>query len=163
MGKIGKAYGILGWLNIFSFTEKQENIFNYFPWFFIKEKKWEIIQPKNWQKHKNHFVVHIKNIDNRSVAMQFTNANIFINECQLPQLKKNEYYWQDIMNYQVFNTKNTYLGHVINIIRTTHNDIFVIKKKSELFNEKQVLIPVIYEKIIKKIDTIKKIINVQWD
>ncbi|WP_367679757.1 hypothetical protein [Buchnera aphidicola] len=37
IGKIGSPYGIKGFIKIFSYTEKKENIFNYLPWF-IKKK-----------------------------------------------------------------------------------------------------------------------------
>ncbi|WP_422667309.1 ribosome maturation factor RimM [Buchnera aphidicola] len=163
IGKFGKTYGILGWITLFSFTEKKENIFHYSPWFIIEDKYFKKIDLNTWKKHKNNFIVNIKNIINRSIATQFTNKNILIYANQLPKLKNDEYYWQDIINYKVFNTKNIYLGNVINLIRTAYNDILIIKNQFQLLNKKEILIPIIYYKIIKKIDNTNKIIYVNWN
>jgi len=80
----------------------------------------------------------------------------------LPILKKNDYYWNDIIDYKVFNVDQFYLGQVINLIRTKNNDILVVKNKPEVFN-KNILIPFIENKIIKSINTNNKSIIVQWN
>ncbi|QIQ42170.1 MAG: ribosome maturation factor RimM [Buchnera aphidicola (Microlophium carnosum)] len=162
IGRVGKSYGILGWINIFSFTEEREKIFNYFPWFFCKEKKWTRICIKNWKKHKNHFIVRIQGISDRSIIGKFTNSEIVISSHTLPMLKKNHYYWNDIIRYQVFNTEQCYLGIVINLIRTKNNDVLVVKNKLNIF-KKNILIPFIENIIIKNVDTKKKCILVQWN
>ncbi|QCI21112.1 ribosome maturation factor RimM [Buchnera aphidicola (Hyperomyzus lactucae)] len=162
IGKVGKAYGILGWISVFSFTEKEEKIFKYLPWFFYKEKKWTKVQINNWKKHKNNFIVQIKGISDRSKARKVTNSDILISKHKLPSLKKNEYYWNDIINYEVFNVDKHYLGKVTSLIRTKNNDILIIKNSLEKFN-KNILIPFIENQIIKNIDTHYKYITVQWN
>ncbi|QCI22838.1 ribosome maturation factor RimM [Buchnera aphidicola] len=162
VGKVGKSYGILGWIHIFSFTEKKDAIFNYLPWFFLKEKKWEKIEIENWKKYKDHFIVNIKGISNRSITEKFTNSEIIISKNTLPLLKKNDYYWHDIINYKVFNTDQSYLGTVINLIRMKNNDVLIIKNKSDVFKN-NILIPFIENEIIKNVDTKNKFIFVQWN
>ncbi|QCI25597.1 ribosome maturation factor RimM [Buchnera aphidicola (Sitobion avenae)] len=162
IGKVGKSYGILGWINIFSFTEKQEKIFNYLPWFFLKEKKWTSIQITNWKKHKNNFIIHVKGISDRSIISQFTNSDIIISKSSLPLLKKDNYYWNDLINYKVFNVNQRYLGTVIDLIRTKNNDILVLKNKLKT-SEKSILIPFIEKIIIKNVNTNNKFILVQWN
>jgi len=159
---VGKAYGILGWVNIFSFTEEPEKIFSYLPWFFLKEEKYTKIQLKSWKKYKNNFIVHVKGISNRSKIKTLTNSDIIISKYTLPILKKNDYYWNDIINCKVFNVNRSYLGRVINLIRTKNNDILIVKNKSEVF-KKNILIPFIENKIIKSINTNNKFIIVQWN
>lgn len=163
MGKVGKSYGILGWITIFSFTEKKEKIFDYLPWFFLKDNKWIQIYLKNWKKYNKNFIILIKNIYDRSTVMQFTNSDIIIDKNQLPFLKKNEYYWYDIINYQVINTNQIYLGQVTDLLRTKYNDILIVKNKKNKNNHQNTLIPFIEKKIIKKIDLSKKIIIVIWN
>jgi len=163
VGKVGKSYGILGWITIFSFTEKKEKIFDYLPWFFLKDNKWIQIYLKNWKKYNKNFIILIKNIYDRSTVMQFTNSDIIIDKNQLPFLKKNEYYWYDIINYQVINTNQIYLGQVTDLLRTKYNDILIVKNKKNKNNHQNTLIPFIEKKIIKKIDLSKKIIIVIWN
>lgn len=162
IGKVGKPYGILGWITIFSFTERKEKIFDYLPWFFLKQERWIKIQLQGWKKHKNNFIIHVHNVSDRSQSSEFTNSNIIISKHKLPKLKKNEYYWNNIINYQIFNTNQCYLGKVISLIRTQYNDILVVKNQLKICKNK-ILIPFIEKKIIKNIDTKHQVITVKWN
>nr|WP_275226100.1 ribosome maturation factor RimM [Buchnera aphidicola] len=158
---MGRVYGILGWINLFSLTENKEKIFSYLPWFTLKNKKWKTIQLKNWKKHNNRFIIQINNVIDRSIASTWTNADIFIDQSQLPKLKKNEYYWNDIIKCEVFNVKHQYLGTVINLTSNKYNDTILIKNKIK--KNKTIMIPFIIEKIVKNIDIKNKTIIVQWN
>ncbi|ANZ22598.1 16S rRNA processing protein RimM [Buchnera aphidicola (Diuraphis noxia)] len=162
VGKVGKAYGILGWITIFSFSERKEKIFHYLPWFFCKEDKWTKVHVDDWKRYKKNFIVRIQGIFNRTEAENLTNSNIMINNHQLPELKKNEYYWFQIINFKVFNLNQEYLGKVIDLLRTKANDILVIKNEFKIY-KKNIFIPFINEKIIKKIDINNKLIIAQWN
>ncbi|QCI25028.1 ribosome maturation factor RimM [Buchnera aphidicola (Rhopalosiphum padi)] len=163
IGKIGKAYGILGWIKIFSFSENKEKIFSYFPWFIFKQQKWEMIQIDKWKKHNNNFIIHIKNIIDRSMISKFTNLEIFIEKNTLPILKKDEYYWNDIIDCKVFNTRKTYLGKVINLIRNQNSDVLIIQNHLEKNNLKKIMIPFVHKKIVQCINITHKIITVIWN
>lgn len=162
IGKVGKSYGILGWITIFSFSEEREKIFDYLPWYFLKEKKWTKINLNHWKKYKKNFIVKIKGICDRSEAVKLTNSNIMIENHQLPQLKKNEYYWFEIIRFNVFNTNQEYLGKVIDLMRTKINDILIIKNELKHL-KKNILIPFIDKEIVKKIDINNKLIIVHWN
>ncbi|QCI24106.1 ribosome maturation factor RimM [Buchnera aphidicola (Macrosiphoniella sanborni)] len=162
IGKVGKSYGILGWITIFSFTEEKEKIFSYLPWFFYKEKKWTKIIVDDWKKYKNNFIIHIKEISNRSIIKKFTNSDIIISQYTLPKLKKNNYYWTDIINCQVFNIDKNYLGKVIELTRTKNNDILIIQNPFKI-SKKNILIPFVENTIIKNIKINNKLIIVQWN
>ncbi|WP_425619831.1 ribosome maturation factor RimM [Buchnera aphidicola] len=162
IGKVGKAYGILGWITIFSFTEKKEQIFSYLPWFFLKDNQWTKITVNNWKKYKNNFIVSVNNIFDRSIIKNFTNANIIISQNTLPLLKKNNYYWNDLINCTVFNTNYNYIGKVNNLIRTKNNDVLIVYNQfSQL--KKNILIPFIENQIIKNINIDNKLIIVTWN
>ncbi|WP_226856634.1 ribosome maturation factor RimM [Buchnera aphidicola] len=160
---MGKVYGILGWMNFFSFTETKEKIFSYLPWFILKNKKWDIIKLKNWKQHNSHFIIQINNIIDRSLASTWTNTDIFIDKNQLPKLYPDEYYWNDIIKCKVFNTTSKYLGRVINLISNKYNDILLIHNELKKNNIKKIMIPFINKKIVKNIDIQNKIIIVKWN
>ncbi|WP_256359015.1 ribosome maturation factor RimM [Buchnera aphidicola] len=159
---MGKAYGILGWVKFFSFTENKEKIFSYFPWFILK-KKWEIIHVDKWKKHNNNFIIHIENILDRSTVSKFTNLEIFIDKSILPILKEDEYYWNDVIDCKVFNSRKEYLGKVINLIRNQNNDVLIIRNNLKKNNFKKIMIPFIHKKIVKYINVKHKIITVIWN
>ncbi|QCI27259.1 ribosome maturation factor RimM [Buchnera aphidicola] len=155
IGKIGAAYGILGWNKIFSYTEKKKNIFEYTPWLIHYNKKWKKFFIENKKINKKIIIVKFININNRNNAQLLTNHVIFIKKKQLPKLKKFEYYWYNLINCKVFNTKKQYLGKVNKIIRTKANDILVIKIQK---TNKEYLIPFIINIFINKVDLKMKFI-----
>lgn len=158
VGKICTPYGILGWNKMISFTENKKSIFKYNPLFYKKKNIIHILKITQWKTIKNNFLIKIKNVDNRNIATLFKNIEIFVNITQIKK-KKNEYLWHDILLCQVFDVKKKFLGIVTKIIRTYTNDVLLIKKNN---HNKEILIPFIKKKIIKKINIKKKIIFVYW-
>ncbi|CAL4323582.1 Ribosome maturation factor RimM [Buchnera aphidicola (Eriosoma grossulariae)] len=159
IGKIIAPYGILGWIKIFSFTEKPEKIFNYIPWLITNQKKSKIIKPLFWKKQKKILLIKIKNINDREIAQKLNNYSILVHEEQLPKLPEHEYYWKDIINCHIINFNNN-IGIVTNIINTGSNDILIIKNNN--LNQKIILIPFIMHQVIKNINLIHKVITVEW-
>ncbi|ABJ90715.1 ribosome maturation factor RimM [Buchnera aphidicola] len=154
IGKIGKPYGILGWFHMFSYTEKKNNIFNYFPW---KLEKSNILLYKNniihYKTHTDHFLIKIKDINNRTQTLNFIKQNILIKNFQLPKLKNKEYYWNDIFSCYIFDLKKKKIGSIKNIIDNKFYCTLEI-----LYKKKKIYIPFIQPNFIKKIDIKKKII-----
>lgn len=165
IGKFSIPYGIKGWIKLISFSEKKENIFFYKPLYIKNNTIIKKISIKNWEKKCNIFIVKIKNFDSRNEVDILKKKEILIKNESLPKLK-NEYYWNDIINCKVLNKKNKYLGVVKKILETGSNDVLIIQKniynKSNIQNQEK-MIPFIYKKIIKNVDTVNKIIMVDWN
>ncbi|XBC39595.1 MAG: ribosome maturation factor RimM [Buchnera aphidicola (Chaetogeoica yunlongensis)] len=163
IAKFGAPYGILGWIHVFSYTQQKEKIFSYIPWMIQHKENIKILSPENWKTAKKTFIVKIKNFTTRCMAKTLTNCNIFINESKLPKLKKNNYYWKDIINCTVFTNNFNQLGKIINLITTLTHDVLVIKTTEENnLNQHDILIPFIYPNIIKEVNICKKKIIVNW-
>lgn len=162
VGRVNQPYGIFGWIHVSSFTEQKKNIFNYFPWV-LSVSKYEYQQEDvlYWKKHKKNFIVLFKGIHTRTDAYKISKQNIIVQYTQFPHLKKNEYYWNDILSCQVYNVRSQYLGHIIRIIESNYYDILLVtNKKKEKSNI--IHIPFVEPQIIKKIDLIEKKITAQW-
>lgn len=159
VGQINSPYGILGWMKLYSFTEKKEQIFNYYPWYYSHNYQYKLISLKNWKRYKNIFLIQIQNIEDRTTAKNFNQKKILIKSRALPALKDDDYYHKDIIGCNVKNCNNKSIGKVINIIATPSNDILVIEK--EQYNKKNILIPFVLKKIILNIDVNKKTIQVK--
>ncbi|VFP83741.1 ribosome maturation factor RimM [Buchnera aphidicola] len=156
VGRIGHPYGILGWIHIVSFTEIKKNIFSYFPWILEKSRinlyKNDMIM---YRKHRDQFIIKLKNIDNRNQTLNFIKQNILIKSNQLPILNNQEYYWHNILYCHIFNLKNKKIGLVTEILE---NKIYNTLKIFTIKNSKYIYIPFIQPDIIKKIDINNKII-----
>ncbi|BGI50776.1 MAG: ribosome maturation factor RimM [Arsenophonus endosymbiont of Ceratovacuna japonica] len=164
LGKLGTAYGIHGWIKVFSFTKYNEDIFKYQPWFIQHLKQWKKLKIEKWKNHNNNFIIKINNINDRNDANLITNCKIIINSLQLPKLKNNEYYWKDLIGYKVITVKGYNLGYVQNLMETVSNDVLIIKSnKKDTFNINKRLIPFIDKQVIKNINICTKIIKVDWD
>ncbi|WMY95157.1 MAG: ribosome maturation factor RimM [Arsenophonus sp.] len=164
LGKLGATYGINGWMKIFSFTENIEDIFDYQPWFIQWFKgKWYPLDIKKWKNDNNNIFVKFKNLYNKEQASLITNYEIMVDSAKFPILKKNEYYWKDLIGCQIFNSQNYFFGYVTNLITTGANDVLVTQNLIDSFGIIERLIPFLYEKVIKKVDIVTKVIQVDWD
>ncbi|WP_272690557.1 ribosome maturation factor RimM [Providencia sp. PROV011] len=163
LGKLGAAYGIRGWLKVFSSTEHAESIFDYQPWFIQRSGQWQHIEIEDWKYHNKDIIVKLGGVDDRDAAALLTNFEIAVNSTQLPELE-NEYYWKDLMGCQVVTLQGYGLGIVTDMMETGSNDVLVIKANlKDAFGIKERLVPFLDGQVIKKVDLDAKLIEVDWD
>ncbi len=164
LGTIGSTYGIRGWIRVHSYTSNPKNIFNYQPWLVKQISQWQLIQLESWQQHRQSLIIKIKDLNERHTVSLFNNCKIIVDSDQLPLLKKHDYYWKDIIGCQVFTTNGYNLGKVIEMIETGSNDVMVVKANiQDTFNIKERLVPFLYERIIKNVDLVHLVIEVDWN
>lgn len=163
LGKLGAAYGIRGWLKVFSSTEHAESIFEYQPWFIQRSGQWQHIEIEDWKHHNKDIIVKLNGVDDRDAAALLTNFEIAVDSTQLPELE-NEYYWKDLMGCQVVTLQGYGLGIVTDMMETGSNDVLVIKANlKDAFGIKERLVPFLDGQVIKKVDLDAKLIEVDWD
>ncbi|CAJ0991060.1 ribosome maturation factor RimM [Pantoea sp. Nvir] len=164
LGKIGSAYGIRGWLKVFSSTEKAENIFGYQPWFIHDCGKWLRLELESWRYQNRHFIIKVQGINDRDAAAMLTNYEIMVDSTQFIDLNDGDYYWKDLIGCQVFNIDGHKMGKVIDLIETGSNDVIVVEASSrDVFGVQKRLIPFLDGKVIKKVDLVTGFITVDWD
>ncbi|ROR13123.1 ribosome maturation factor RimM [Erwinia sp. JUb26] len=163
LGKMGSAYGIRGWLKVFSSTEDAESIFDYQPWFIQRAGQWQHVELESWKRHNQDMIIKVKGIDDRDAAGLLTNCEIVVDSEQLPELD-GEYYWKDLMGCQVVTTEGYELGKVIDMMETGSNDVMVVKANlKDAFGVQERLIPFLDEQVIKNVDLTTRSIKVDWD
>jgi 16S rRNA processing protein RimM len=164
LGKMGAAYGIRGWLKVFSSTEDAESIFNYQPWFIQRAGQWQQVELDGWKHHNQDLIIKVKGIEDRDAAAQLTNCEIQVDSTQLPSLEEGDYYWKDLMGCQVVNLEGYEMGKVIDMMETGSNDVLVVKANlKDAFGAQERLIPFLDEQVIRKVDLSTGIIEVDWD
>ncbi|EMI5490910.1 ribosome maturation factor RimM [Providencia stuartii] len=164
LGKLGAAYGIRGWLKVFSSTEHAESIFDYQPWFIQRSGQWQHIELEDWKHHNKDIIVKLKGVDDRDEAALLTNFEIVVDSTQLPELDNNEYYWKDLMGCHVVTLQGYDLGTITDMMETGSNDVIVIKANlKDAFGIKERLVPFLDGQVIKKVDLKSKLIEVDWD
>lgn len=164
LGKMGSAYGIRGWLKVFSSTEDAESIFDYQPWFIQRAGQWRLIELEGWKRHNQDMIIKVKGIDDRDTAGLLTNCEIVVDSGQLPELGGGDYYWKDLIGCRVVTSQGYEMGTVTELMETGSNDVLVVKANlKDAFGMKERLIPFLDGQVIKNVDLATGSIEVDWD
>ncbi|MEM9102787.1 MAG: ribosome maturation factor RimM [Pseudomonadota bacterium] len=169
VGHVSSVHGIKGWLKIHSYCEPKENIFSYSPWKVVKPKgsvsqdalDIEILDAKPSGKT---LIAKIAEANDRTEALTWVGSKVYVTQDQLGELEKGEYYWRDLLDLQVYNQQDKYLGQVSGFLETGANDVLVVKAASnDPWGKKERLIPFVVDIYILNVDTIKGIVTVDWE
>lgn len=157
VGRIGRSYGVKGWLKIQSFTVPEDNILDYSPWYRQVKNTWVPSECDGLDGAGKQILAHFKSYDSPEQAKLLTGQLIAIEASQLPALEQDEYYWRDLEGLEVKTLEGLSLGKVDHLIDNGVYSLLCIK------GAKERIIPFIQGKIVKKVDLAEKIIMVEWD
>ncbi|HOP23116.1 MAG TPA: ribosome maturation factor RimM [Gammaproteobacteria bacterium] len=152
IGKISGCFGIKGWVKVFSYSNPRENICTYKDWL-IDGTLFKSVQSK---KHGKNIVAKLKDVDSIEEAQMFIGQKIEITEQQLPKLKNDEYYWNDLIGLDVSNTNGISFGEIVNLMETGVNDVLIVKGNRER------LIPFLIPETVLNVDLENKTMLVDW-
>lgn len=158
MGRCGSAYGIQGWLKVISFTDPSDNLLNYKTWLVEHDKLWQAITVQDGKRHGEFLAVKLVGCDDRDQARTYTNDLIAVPRTELPALKKDEYYWADLVGLRVINHHGIELGKIDRLIATGANDVMVVMDDAK----HQCWLPYTTN-VVKSIDLDKKEMYVEWE
>jgi len=157
MGKVLVPYGVNGWVKVYSFTEKLESFLTFKKLFLSKDQtNWLEIKVKEIKVHGKTIIAKFSEIADRTQAESYKGYLIGVSKDYLPQLSEDQYYWNDLIGFEVLNLQNISFGIVDTYIETGANDVIVVK------GNKERLIPYTPMTVLK-VDTIKEKIIVDWD
>ena len=155
IGEIKAAYGVKGWVKVFSYTQPIEQIFSYKCWLIGKNADpYEIVDCN--QRSNSGLIAKIEGIDDRTAALTMAGKSITIHQSELAELGE-EYYWSQIIGLNVFNSKGEFFGRVSQMIETGANDVMVV-----LTDDNEQLIPYA-ESIVEIVDLESGRIVVEWE
>lgn len=98
------------------------------------------------QREKGDVILSFDGIENRSDAEKIRNFEIYVRRSDLPPLEEGEFYWDDILGMEVYDTEGKFYGCIKEIFPTGSNDVWVCVK-----GKMEVLIPAI-DTIVKEVD-----------
>ena len=157
IGRFGRPQGLKGFIRVISFTEPEQSIFEYSPWYTSHDGQWLPIELENPVKQNNTLLVKVTGYVQREQVATLTHTEIWVARAQLPVLADGEYYWQDMLHMQVSNQTGIVLGEVTSLLSTGSNDVLVV------CGEKRHLIPYVKGIYILSIDPVQRNIVVDWD
>lgn len=162
VGRITGVYGLRGWVKVLSYTEPQENILNYAPWYIAPaaperaERAWHPLPDLQTRRHGKYILACLGEGD-RDQAARWVGMDIAVRREQLPALAPDEYYWSDLLGLRVVTLQGAELGVLTQFMETGANDVMRVSGAREH------LIPYVRGKVVRGIDLTGKVMRVDWD
>lgn len=128
VGRITGAYGVKGWVKVFSWTEPREGIGEYQPWLIRQGTRggWREVEVDAARAHAKTVIAKLVQIDDRDAAQQLAGSEIGIKKSQLENLADDEYFWRDLIGMRVIGKHGAPLGVVQSLLETGVNDVLVV-------------------------------------
>ena len=128
VGRVTGAYGVKGWIKVFSWTDPREGIARYNPWFLGREGRgdWRQVTLESARRHGKTVIAKLDGVDDRDAAQALTGRDIAIDETQLEALGEDEFYWRELIGLRVSNRQGSSLGTVSKLMETGAHDVLVI-------------------------------------
>lgn len=165
IGQLRAAYGLNGWLWVYSHTEPMSNMFDYLPWWIETKSGWQKVTVKRWKAHGKGLVVALKGVQDRTAAEQLVGATIWISKTQLPKTELNEYYWSDLKGLTVFgvdeHNQAVNLGRIHELFETGANDVMLVHATADSIDAQERMIPW-HSDVIQNVDLEAGRIDVNW-
>lgn len=165
VGRITSVFGVRGWVKIHSYADKPENIFDYQPWRIKVGGAERLLQVDEWRDQGGKLVAHISGIDDRDVAREVCQQDIFIDKSLLPKLEAGEFYWDQLIGLEVVTRHSgaeQVLGKVASLLETGANDVLVVRGEATGEATQERLIPYAPQYVLE-IDLQNGRMLVDWD
>ena len=152
IGRIANTHGVRGEIKVIPLTNDMYR-FNNLKIAFLGEEKTKV-EVENVKYHKNLVIVKFKEFNDINKIISFKDQYIYIDEKDKVALPKDHYFLYDIINCEVFDTQNNYIGIVKEVLQSASNDVYIVRDKKG----KEYLIPAVKEFFINVDVEDKKII-----
>lgn len=162
LGKITTAFGIKGWVKVYSYTDPVANILDYPTWLINKNGQWQAFKVNKSQLHTKGLAVSLEGINDRDAALALAQADIAVATSELPELEENEHYWFQLIGLNVKNTQGEWLGQVAELLDSGGgNQVIVVKGCEGSLDNQERLIPYVGA-IVLEVDLESTSILVDW-
>ena len=165
IGQLRSAYGLNGWLWIYSNTEPMSNIFDYLPWYIETKAGWQSVDVKRWKPHGKGLVVSLKGVSDRTAADGLVGTNVWISKTQLPKAGMDEFYWSDLKGLTVLGLddaeQEVNLGKIHEMFETGANDVMVVHATPDSVDAEERMIPW-HKDVVQRVDLEAGRIYVNW-
>jgi 16S rRNA processing protein RimM len=156
VGRIEGAFGLAGWVRVFSHTRPRGNLLDYDPWYVADGAAWREVRVAETRAAPGKLFVRIEGILDRDAARALTGRDIAVRRAQFGPAPAGEYYWFDLIGLQVVDMAGRNLGSVTALRETGANDVLVVE------GEERHLIPFVADRVVREVDLERRVIRVDW-
>ena len=155
VGTISSTHGIKGEVKVYPTTEDLRKFSQLKHLTLYTGDDYINLEIEGVKYFKNQAILKFKGIDNINDIEKYKGKELFVSRENAVKLEENEYYVADLIGSTVISDETDELGHLIEVIKTGANDVYVVTTD----DGKEILLPVIRECILD-INIEKKIIKV---
>ena len=163
LGRINAAYGLKGWVKIYSHTDPVEQILSYSPWQLRKDGKEFQAEVDRGKVQGKGVIALLVGFEGRDEAESLIGQEVWVDRARLPRLEAGEYYWNQLEGLEVINQSGVSFGRVDHLMETGANDVLVVKPDTGSFDDKERLIPYVQGEVVKEVDLEAAKIVVLWE
>lgn len=166
LGHINGLFGVQGWVKVFSYTRPPENLLGYERWFLGhdetgRQPDWRSFSIVAARPQGKTLIAQLADaqgevIADRDAAVALLDMEIAVARADMPTLPPDEYYWHDLVGFEVINREAVSLGHVGGMMETGAADVLVVE------GDCQRLIPFVIGVIVDDVDLAVGRISVDW-
>ena len=157
LGRINGAWGVTGWVKVYSFTDPPQNIFEYQPWQLNESP--ELIHVLEWKQQGSRLVARLDAIESREAAESMRGYTVSVPSEHLPEPENDRYYWHDLLGLEVINRSGQHLGKVNRLLDASVHDVLSVRTR----DAEELLIPFVMGHYIEDVDLEQGCIRVDWE
>lgn len=163
VGKITTAFGIKGWVKVYSFTEPMKNILNYKRWLLKVNGQWKAYQLRDGKPQGKGLVAALQGVADRDDALALSQVDIAIPSDELPQLENDEFYWFQLEGLKVVTLSGQLLGKVSHLFNSgAPHDVLSVQGCEGSIDQQERLIPYVGQ-TVKNVDLDAGEVQVDWE
>jgi len=163
MGRIGRLYGIKGWVKLISYTDPQDNILEFRHLLARIGGQWKPVEMDQSKVHGKGLIAHFAGYDDPDDAKSLAGLELAVRVADLPDLSPEEFYWHELMGMRVETASGQWLGNVAKLLETGANDVLVVQPCKGSLDGRERLIPYLPERVVLKVSREDKCITVDWE
>ena len=163
LGKVTTAFGIKGWVKVYSYTDPATNILDYKEWYIHQNGEWKRFKVKQGKLQGKGLAAALEGVTDRDQALALSQCDIGIPESELPEPEEDEHYWFQLEGLNVVTTQDQLLGQVKELFDSGGgNQVLTIKPCEGSIDKRSRMMPYVSEYILE-VDLDAGVIQVDWD
>lgn len=143
VGRIVAPHGVRGDLRVLPEIDKVE-LFQNIKRIFFGNKPYKIISSR---PHKNIYIMKVEGVTDRNTSENMVGLSASLPESEIPPCEEGEYYCFELLDMEVYDEENNFVGILVEIIETGANDVYTVVDK----DKKEIYLPAI-PSCIKSVD-----------
>jgi 16S rRNA processing protein RimM len=163
IGKVTTAFGIKGWVKVYSFTDPMKGILNYKNWLLKVKGQWQPYKVKEGKPQGKGIVAKFEGINDRDLALALGQVEIAVRTSDLPQLAQDEFYWSQLIGLNVVNKNDELLGKIDSLFNSgAPHDVMSVKGCEGSLDQQERLIPYV-DQVVGEVDLDAGVMQVGWE